>query len=78
MPDKIVLNSDIKLSNLLSAYPWLKEDLASISDSFKMLNSPLGKVMAKKATIAEMSKRSGIDEPILLEKLQLLISAHKK
>lgn len=78
MSDNIQLNSATKLSELLSAYPWLKEALAGVSDKFKMLNSPIGRVMANKATISEMSKRSGIDESVLIEKLQLLISAHKK
>ena len=78
MSDKITLNGDTKLSDLLSAYPWLKEALAGVSDKFKLLGSPLGKVMANKATISEMSKRSGIDESVLIQKLQSLISAHRE
>ena len=78
MSNKIVLNSATKLSDLLSAYPWMKEALAEISDQFKLLNSPFGKVMASRATILEMSKRSGIDEAVLIEKLQSFISAHKE
>lgn len=57
MSDKITLNSDTKLSELLSAYPWLKEALVEMGDQFKMLNSPLGKMMANRATVLEMSKR---------------------
>lgn len=57
MSDKITLNSGTKLSELLSAYPWLKEALVEMSDQFKMLNSPLGKMMANRATVLEMSKR---------------------
>ena len=57
MSDKITLNSDTKLSELLSAYPWRKEALVEMGDQFKMLNSPLGKMMANRATVLEMSKR---------------------
>ena len=41
-----------------------------------MLNSPLGKIMEKKATIAEMSKKSGMDEDALIVRITELIRAH--
>ena len=76
MTNAIVLNSTTKLADLLSAYPWLKEALAEIHENFKLLSTPLGSVMARKATIAEMSKRSGMEEILLIEKLTALISQH--
>ena len=69
MANNVTLSSATKLSDLLSAYPWLREALVEISDKFRLLNTPLGKVMANKATLAEMSKRSGIEEAHLIEQL---------
>ena len=76
MAEPITLHGGTKLSDLLTAYPWLKEALIGISEKFHLLNTPLGKVMVKKATISEMSKRSGFEEAFLIEKLQSLIAAH--
>ena len=48
-----------------------------VNDKFKMLNTPMGKIMMGKATIAEMSKRSGIDADVIIGKISELIKAHR-
>ena len=58
------ITKETKLSDLLGQYPWLKEELSKVNDKFKMLNTPMGKIMMGKAIIAEMSKRSGMDMTI--------------
>ena len=68
------ITKDSKLSDLLAQYPWLKEELPKINEKFKMLNTPFGKIMLGKATIAEMSKKSGMDAN---ERSTGLIEAHK-
>lgn len=70
------ITRETKLAELLKEYPWLREEIAKVNDKFSMLNSPLGKIMEKKATIAEMSKKSGMDEDVLIEKLAELIRVH--
>jgi hemerythrin HHE cation binding domain-containing protein len=50
------ITKDTKLSDLLSLYPWLKEELPRINEKFKMLSTPVGKIMLGKATISEMAK----------------------
>ena len=67
------ITKDSKLSDLLAQYPWLKEELPKINEKFKMLNTPFGKIMLGKATIAEMSKKSGMDA----NEITGLIEAHK-
>lgn len=73
----MIINKDTKLSDLLTAYPWLKAELSTVNEKFKMLNTPMGKVMLKKATIDDMSKRSEMDEAELIEKLTELIKSHQ-
>ena len=70
------ITKETKLSDLISQYPWLKEELSKVNDKFKMLNTPMGKIMMGKATIAEMSKKSGMDADTLIRKLQQLIGSH--
>lgn len=77
MTNTIPLSSTTKLSDLLAKYPWLKESLPEIHENFKLLSTPLGAVMARKATISMMSQRSGLEEDLLIEKLTALINQHE-
>ena len=50
--------------------------MQKINEKFKMLNTPMGKIIMGKATIVEMSKKSGMDADTLIRKLQQLIGSH--
>ena len=71
------ITKETKLSDLLGQYPWLKEELSKVNERFKMLNTPMGKIMMGKATIAEMSKKSGMDADAIVGKICGLIEAHR-
>ena len=58
----IEITPDTRLKDLFAAYPNLKKELASRYPSFKMLNTPLGKLILKKATVRTASERSGLGE----------------
>ena len=70
------ITKETKLSDLVGRYPWLSEELSKVNDKFKMLNTPMGKIMMGKATIAEMSKRSGMDTDVIIGKISKLIETH--
>ena len=70
------ITRDTRLLDLINQYPWLKDELPKINEKFKMLNTPMGKIMMGKATIVEMSKKSGMDADTLIRKLHLLIGSH--
>ena len=70
------ITRETRLSDLINQYSWLKDELPKINEKFKMLNTPMGKIMMGKATIAEMSKKSGMDADLLIGKLQQLIDSH--
>ena len=71
------ITKETKLSDLLGQYPWLKEELSKVNEKFKMVNTPMGKIMMGKATIAEMSKKSGMDADVIIGKIRGLIEAHR-
>lgn len=71
------ITKDTKLSDLLSLYPWLKEELPRINEKFKMLSTPVGKIMLCKATISEMAKKSGMNADEIIGKITGLIEAHQ-
>ena len=74
---EMTITKDTKLKDLLSEYPWLKDEMSKVNDKFKMLSTPMGKIMLGKADIAEMSKKSGMDEVQIIAKLTDLIRNHQ-
>ena len=71
------ITKDTRLADLIVQYPWLKAEMAKVNEKFKMLNTPVGKIMLGKATIAEMSKKSGMEIDKLVSRLKTLIEEHK-
>ena len=71
------ITKDTNLKDLITKYPWLKEEMVKINDKFRMLNTPVGKVMIGKATIAEMSRRSGLEINELIRRINNLVDSHK-
>ena len=71
------ITKDTKLKDLLAEYPWLKDEITKVNDKFKMLNTPVGKIMLGKADISEMSKKSGMDAEQIISKLTELIQNHQ-
>ena len=67
------ITKETKLKELLTEYPWLKDEIVKVNDKFRMLNTPMGKIMLGKADIAEMSKKSGMDADTIISKLTELI-----
>ena len=70
------LTSKTKLQDLLNEYPWLKEEIIKVNDKFKLLHTPLAKVMLGKADLSMMSEKAEMDVDVLIEKLKELIASH--
>ena len=71
------ITKDTHLADLIAQYPWLKSEMAKVNEKFKMLNTPVGKIMLGKATIAEMSKKSGMEAEVIIGKIKELIVKHQ-
>lgn len=56
-----------RLKDLFKTYPNLKKNLVAAVPKFKMLNSPLGKLMLQRATVAMAGEKSGLGEARLIE-----------
>ena len=67
------ITSQTRLKDLLKQYPTLKSRLPELNPKFKMLNTPLGKIMMGKANVQMMSERSGIPLDKLIEGIKKLI-----
>ena len=73
----IKLELGTKLSDLLLAYPWLKDELPKINSKFELLNSPLARVMIPKATIEMMADRGDMKVEDLINAIQAKIDEKK-
>ena len=62
-----------RLKDLLKQYPELKNRLPEIAPQFKMLNTPLGKLMIGKVNVQMMSDRSGVPVDKLIEGIRKII-----
>ena len=72
------LSANTRLQDLLKNYPQLRKDLPSMNSAFKMLNSPLARIIIPKATVAMMSERSGVPLDDILSILKELIAKYKR
>ncbi len=68
------ITPDTRLKDLLTAYPALKDELPQINSAFKMLKSPLARIIIPKADVKTMSERSGVPLDELIVKLKELIA----
>ena len=71
-------NDQTKLTDILAAYPWLPDELIKLDSRFKIVNTPIGKMMIKKATVADLSEKAGIPTEELLIRLQEMVDKHNK
>lgn len=72
----MTITETTRLAELVRVYPWFMDEITRIDEKFRLLKTPLGKVMMKKATVAEMSKKSGMDTSTLIQKIETLIEEH--
>lgn len=69
------ITPETRVQDLLKAYPSLRDELPKINDAFKMLKSPLARIIIPKATVSTMSERSGMPLKDLIPALTRLISS---
>lgn len=70
-------DNNSKLTDIIAQYPWLPDELIKIDSRFKIVKTPVGKIMIKNATVADLSEKSGIPTEDLLKKLQEMIEEHQ-
>ena len=73
----VEITASTRLKDLLEHHPWLKGALAEINPAFKMLSSPLARILIPKATVGMMSERSGMDLQSLIDAIKKRIAEHK-
>ncbi len=70
MPD-LPFDENTPLIRIWETYPWLSEVLPALDKRFAVMNTPLGKPLMRKSTVADLSRLSGFTPAQLLEMLRL-------
>lgn len=76
--EKNRITEETKLKDLLDEYPWLLEEAVKMDERFKMVNSPLGKTLLKKATIVDLAKLGKIDAELIVKEIEKMIENHEE
>ncbi|MBQ6256275.1 MAG: hypothetical protein IJP78_11080 [Clostridia bacterium] len=71
------INERTKLKDILAAYPWLPEALIQMDGRFRIINSPIGKLLIRTATVGDAAKKAGYPVNQVLDELQKLIAKHE-
>ena len=72
----MTITKDTKLKELLKAYPWLIDDAIAIDPAFRALRSPLGKLLIRRATVAEAAEKVGATPDEAIEAIEAFIQNH--
>jgi hypothetical protein len=73
---KMLYNGNTRLTDILAQYPWLPDELIQMDARFKIIKTPIGKMMIKNATVKDMCEKTGLSEQVLLDKLDEMVKAH--
>ncbi len=70
------IEASTKLKDILEEYPWLLEEAIKLDERFKMVNSPLGRTMLKKATIKDLAKLGKLNVEDVVNEISKMIDNH--
>ena len=71
------INENTRLSAILDRYPWLTTELPKLNAGFRLINTPPGKLLLKNATVADLSRRSGLSVGDIRRELERLVAEHR-
>jgi len=76
MEPKINVTEETRLADILSAYPWLPDELVRRDGRFKVIRSPLTQALIRRATVRDAAKRTGYPAGEIMEMLHEIVREH--
>ena len=74
--NKITENTKVK--ELLEDYPWLLDEAIKLDERFKMVNSPMGRMLLKKATLIDLAKLGNLNVEDVVKEIEKMIDSHEE
>lgn len=66
-------NKNTRVKDILTAYPFLREKLPAIDDRFGIINTAVGKMFIRKATLEDLAFKAGTNTEDVIKELKKLI-----
>ena len=70
-------NENTRLRDILAAYPWLPDTLVQMDSRFKIIQTPIGKLLIRTASLGDACKKAGYPLDLVVQELKKLIAAHE-
>ena len=74
MDEKMKITEETKLTELLEHYPWMAEEAIRLDERFRIVNSPMGRLLLRNATIADLGKKAGLPPQEIMDKIGEMIA----
>lgn len=74
--ENLKIEGSTKAFELLEKYPFLKDEILKMGDAFKMIDSPLAKMMFKNATLEDICSKFNLNLPQVIQTLTEMIEKH--
>lgn len=71
-------NEKTRLSVILDEHPWLAEELPKLEPRLEKYNNPATRFLARRMTVQDASRFSGLSTDYLLRELEKVIAEHEK
>ena len=71
------ITENTRLSAILERYPWLSDELPKIDGRFRMIRTPAGKLLLRKATVADLCRMSGLSVDDVRRELDRLTAGRR-
>ena len=74
MDEKMKITEETKLTELLEHYPWMAEEAIRLDERFRIVNSPMGRLLLRNTTIADLGKKAGLPPQEIMDKIGEMIA----
>ena len=72
------ITKDTKIVDILNEYPWLPKKAKEVYPELEKIDTPLGRMMAKKLTLADAAKLGNIDVQKIVDEINFYVEEYKK
>ena len=70
------ITKETKIVDILNEYPWLPEKAKEVYPELEKIDTPFGRMMAKKLTLEAAAKMGNVDVDRIIKELNHFIEEH--
>ena len=70
------INEKTKVGELLKQYPFLRDELAKITDQVSLLDNPITRAVVSRMSLLDVSGKAGLDINTVISKVKEMVLNH--